>query len=173
MFLEARYFSADVVHKFEAGGKVLVSSILYFVVGNDLKLTVPSLIDFGTHKPSDYEKGFESSPTVTGELSIFDGRNGDGTAHYNGNLQLLASASDFVNDKGHQLNASLLWNGQSISNNENKVGELVPPTASDPAFKDFTEDVKNDLKLLVPKNTATESGKYSSTVTWTLQDTLQ
>lgn len=164
----------EAVYQFEAGGKVLVSSILYFVVGNDLRLNVPSAIDFGTHKTSDYQKGFESSPTVTGELSIFDGRNGDGTAHYSGNLQLLASASDFVNGKGHRLNASLLWNGQSISSDKkSKVGELVPPTASDPAFKDFTEDVKHDLKLSVPKNTATESGTYSSTVTWTLQDTLQ
>lgn len=162
------------VYQFEAGGKVLVSSILYFVVGNDLRLNVPSAIDFGTHRPSDYQKGFESSPTVTGELSIFDGRNGDGTAHYSGNLQLLASASDFINGKGHRLNASLLWDGQSISSDKkSKVEELVPPTASDPAFKDFTEDVKHDLKLSVPKNTATESGTYSSTITWTLQDTLQ
>lgn len=158
-------------YEFVVSGNVLYSVKFYFVVGNVLKLTVPQTIDFGSHLYTDFLKGFTATPNITGQLTLFDGRIGT----YSGNLGLSASATTFKNSAGDVLNTNLYWNNVLIPSNGTgvKIGELQPPTTTNASFKNFTEDMKSDLKLVTPKDSSPMSGDYSSTMTWTVNDTMQ
>lgn len=161
----------EAVYEYIAGGKVLAATKYYFVVGNELKLTVPQTIDFGSHMYTDFINGFTATPDVNGELAIFDGR----TGNYSGNIGLMASATPFRNAKGDKLSANLSWDGKVIPDDGTgvKVGEVTPPTAAEPAYQNFTQNLKNDLKFTSPKGTGPQGGNYTSTLTWTVDDTLK
>jgi len=162
-------------YQFVAKNKVLSSTKFYFIVGNQLELNVPQSIDFGSHKSMDFLNGFSADPTVDGQLTLFDGRNSGGNLNYSGNLGLSATATEFKNNSGDKLNAELYWNKALIptSGGGVKVGELTPPTSAEPSFKNFTQDVKNNLKLETPAGTSPKGGQYTSEMTWTVNDTIQ
>lgn len=161
----------EAVYEFVSGGKVLASVKYYFVVGNELKLTVPQTIDFGSHMYTDFMEGFTADPTVNGDLTLFDGRSGT----YSGNIGLTASATPFENTDGDKLTANLYWNGTMIPDDGTgvRVGEVTPPTAASPAYQNFTQNLKDNLKLTAPRDSSPQGGNYTSTMTWTVNDTLK
>lgn len=161
----------EAVYEFTAGGKVLASVKYYFVVGNELKLTVPQTIDFGSHLYTDFLNGFTADPDITGELSLFDGRTGT----YSGDIGLSASATVFKNSNGNDLGANLYWGNTLIPDDGTgvQIGAVTPPTSTTPAYKSFTKTAEDNLKFVAPSNTSPQSGDYTSTITWTVNDTLQ
>ena len=161
----------EAVFRYMYNDKILDSASFYFVVGNELRLTVPESISFGSHSTMEFLNGFNAKPTVTGQLALFDGRIGT----YTGNLGLSASATSFKDSSGNNLNASLYWNNVKIPTDGEgiKIGELIPPTSTDAAYKNFTQDLNDNLVFDSAGDTVPSGGSYTSTITWSVNDTMQ
>ena len=161
----------EATFSYVVNGQPYDTTSLYFVVGNQLKLTVPDTISFGSHMSSDLVNGLTSPPDINGQLSLFDGRIGT----YSGNLGITTSATTFKNADGDTLNANLSWGDKVLPTDGSgvQIEQMTPPTATSASYRNYTSDVKDNLKLNIPKDSTPKSGTYTSTMTWTVNDTIQ